>query len=154
MNWHGLKMPPLLREHFFMISYMVWHKQINVLCKETTELIGSTHAPPSFVGGRLSFMGLIPPMSMTPLSQSFVKPSFSKFESSRICLGYANMVGNPPQLDPYHVPQYSMTSSWVTFVTIKIIIIWCLQRFPLMAHSHVQDAYSVNGCITLYDTWE
>jgi hypothetical protein len=50
-------------------------------------------------------------MSMTPLSQSFAKPSFSEFELLGICLGYVNMAGNPPQLDPYHVPQYSMTSS-------------------------------------------
>jgi hypothetical protein len=32
----------------------------------------------------------------------------------------------------------------VTLMTMRIIKIWCLQRFPPKAHSHVQSKYSIN----------
>jgi len=67
------------------------------------------HAPPSFVGGKFSSMGLIPLMSMTPSSQSFIKPSSLKFELLKILLGFIKMGGNPLRLNPYNVPKYSMT---------------------------------------------
>jgi hypothetical protein len=59
-------------------------------------------------------MGLIRPMSLTPSSWSSTKPSSSKSKPLGICLG----------LNPYHVPQYSMISSYVTSMTMKVITIW------------------------------
>lgn len=45
-------------------------------------------------------------------------------------------------------PQYSMISSWVTLVHVRIIMIWCL--FPCNAHLHVQHAYWENGYFAWY----
>jgi hypothetical protein len=46
----------------------------------------------------------------------------------------------------------STTSSWVTSMAMKIITIWCLQKFPHTAHPHGQLAYSINRHLILYTT--
>jgi len=55
-------------------------------------------------------------------------------------------------LNVYHVPKQSMTSSWVTSMAMKIITIWCLQKFLHNAHPHVQPAYLINRHLILYAT--
>ncbi len=90
------------------------------------------------------------PTSIIPFSLSInsSSPSSTKSPSYGICYGYANMGANPPWVDPYQVPQYSMIFSWVTLIHVKITTIWCL--FPCNAHLHVQHIEKMD---TLLGTW-
>jgi hypothetical protein len=81
----------------------------------TFELESSLDPPTLSILNSFSFVMVIPPMSIIPSSPSInsLSPSLKEFPSSEISCQFANTVANPPHSYPYHVPQYSMMSSWV-----------------------------------------
>ncbi len=112
LAWFEIATPP--RMHSSAISYMVWRKWKNDLSKKNNWTNWHNTCTAIICRRKLSSMGLIRPMSLTPSSWSSTKPSSSKSKPLGICLG----------LNPYHVPQYSMISSYVTSMTMKVITIW------------------------------